>query len=387
MQLPILLLYDYACHGSLLRKNIKFEHMRKARMVSRFVAATLSAWFSLQLLNAPKTTKAHASRKGETNPNGKGQFQKATLKPKTSGIIKLADIHGTAPFLAGKTIDLTILVVARAVDSIVVNLWRHSRISGNLMVPKGLISSAISRYADGLVFAISSGTVMWAWIYRPMSLPRAYDKWIGEAAQIDPRLIEMLRAAREGRFVYGRDTGLAPILQGMCKEYGWPLAWGDPEKTIPTPCEVVHMGTGPSCHWHAAVRFALAFKFALATYLPLQLLVKARRPSVRAFRRACEEAVRSSAFLGAFVGLFYYGVCLSRTCLGPKLFTRETITPMMWDSGLCMRAGCILGGWSILIEAEKRRAEMAMFVVPRALATLLPRQYDTKVIVFTHRSC
>ena len=51
----------------------------------------------------------------------------------------------------------------------------------------------------------------------------------------------------------------------------------------------------------------------------------------------------------------------------------------MWDSGLCVQAGCVLCGFSILIEAEKKRQEVAMFVAPRAAATLLPRAYERKV--------
>jgi hypothetical protein len=54
----------------------------------------------------------------------------------------------------------------------------------------------------------------------------------------------------------------------------------------------------------------------------------------------------------------------------------------MWDSGLCIGAGCVLCGWSILIEAERRREELALFVAPRALATWLPREYDAKVSLF-----
>ena len=50
----------------------------------------------------------------------------------------------------------------------------------------------------------------------------------------------------------------------------------------------------------------------------------------------------------------------------------------MWDSGLCVGTGCVLCGWSILIEAERRREELALFVMPRALGTLLPREYDAK---------
>jgi hypothetical protein len=165
----------------------------------------------------------------------------------------------------------------------------------------------------------------------------------------------------------------------MCKDYSWPLDWGDPAKVIPIPCEMVHMGTGPSCHWHALVRFAKAFKFAMAMYLPLQLLLRANHPSFAALRKACKEAVRSSTFLGAFIALFYYGVCLSRTRLGPRLFSKNTITPTMWDSGLCVRAGCLLCGWSILAEVEKRRQELALFVAPRAAATFFPRRYPEQV--------
>ena len=222
---------------------------------------------------------------------------------------------------------------------------------------------------------------MWAWFYLPHRLPQAYNAWIKSAAEVDDRLVEVLRRARCGQFVYGKDTGQAALLQSMCKDYNWPLVWGDPYQTVPLPCEMVHMGSGPSCHWHAVVRFFKAFRFALAMYLPLQILLRIRHLSLSQFQKACREAARSSAFLGAFIGLFYYGVCLSRTQLGPKVVSKHAVTPMMWDSGLCVRAGCLLCGWSILIEAEQRRQELAMFVLPRAAATLFPRKYDKKVIL------
>lgn len=52
---------------------------------------------------------------------------------------------------------------------------------------------------------------------------------------------------------------------------------------------------------------------------------------------------------------------------------------MMWDSGLCVAAGCMMCGWSILVENAKKRLELALFVAPRAAVTLLPRRYDKKV--------
>jgi hypothetical protein len=279
---------------------------------------------------------------------------------------------------AGGTLDFTLLVSVRALEALTREVWaRHCNPSRTK--PRHKLESLLGQSADSSLFIISAGIVMWAWFYHPNRLPRAYRKWIGEAAQVDERLVTALRNAKNGNFIYGKDTGQAPILQSMCKDYNWPLLWGDPAVTIPVPCEMVHMGTGPSCHWHAFSRFFRAFKFSLAMYLPFQLLVKMRHPSFKALESSIREAAQSSAFLGTFVGLFYYFVCLSRTQLGPRIFSQKVITRQMWDSGLCVGAGCVACGWSVLLEKAKRRSELALFVAPRAAAVFLPRRYDKKV--------
>lgn len=343
--------------------------------LSRPIAAFCSAWLSFQLLNQGPKAKTLPSRSNLRNAirDNKltGQNDSTYFEEKEAP---------QAPWhLAGRTIDLTSFALTRSVETIVGDLWSRHKTSRIAKAKWTSFEAMISRFTDSFVFATSSGLIMWAWFYFPESLPRAYNRWIKGVAQVDHRLIEVLRRARRGEFLYGRDTGQAPLLQSMCKEYNWPLVWGDPSQTVPIPCELVHSGLGPSCNWHAAKRFFRAFKLALVTSLPLQLLLKARKFSWRAFELALREASRSAAFLGTFVGLFYYGVCLARTCLGPKIFKSDIITPMMWDQGLCVRAGCVLCGWSILIEAAKRRQEMASFVAPKAVATFLPRRYDKKV--------
>ena len=220
---------------------------------------------------------------------------------------------------------------------------------------------------------------MWAWFYLPYRLPHAYNQWIGEAAEVDNRLIETLRQAQRGEFVYGFKKEEENLLRSMCEDYGWPIEWSDPSKTIPIPCTMVHMHTGPSCHWHGIVRFCRGFKFAFTMYMPLQVLIRARHPSIRSLKSAIQDAIRSSTFLGAFVGLFYYSVCLSRTLVGPKIVPRSVVSEIQMDKGLCVAAGCLMCGWSILIETQKRWQEFAFFVAPRALATITPRQYERKV--------
>ncbi|MCJ1338574.1 hypothetical protein MMC09_003863 [Bachmanniomyces sp. S44760] len=286
--------------------------------------------------------------------------------------------HHSDTKLLGKTLDLTLLSTTRGLDA-AIRCFRSPFAKANAQpnVPCRH-GTSLSRLADSAIFVVSAGTVMWSWFYHPDRLPKAYNEWIGEAAHVDARLVETLRQARRGDFVYAKSRDKNTLLVEMCKEYGWPLQWGDPSKTVPIPCEMVHMGVGPSCHWHAVTRFIRSFQFALATYLPLQLVVKARNPSMKAVQAALKEAIRSSAFLGTFISLFYYSVCLARTLLGPKIFSRDFVSPIMWDKGLCVGVGCVICGWSILIETENRKQEMAFFVAPRAAATFLPRLYNER---------
>ncbi|EAQ86707.1 hypothetical protein CHGG_07960 [Chaetomium globosum CBS 148.51] len=220
---------------------------------------------------------------------------------------------------AGRTLDLTLFAFTRALDVVVGELWHRRRTRRVAAGKWTALERAVSRFADPAVFALSSGLVMWAWFYHPPRLPRAYNKWISSAAAVDPRLIEALRRCRQRTLIYGRDTGQADLLGGMCADYGWPAAWGDPARSVPFPCEMVHMGFGPSCEWHALSRFARSFRWAMT----------------------------------------------SKTTAA-----RQTI-----DGGVCVGTGCVLCGWSILLENASRRKDMALFVAPRALATLFPRRY------------
>jgi hypothetical protein len=277
---------------------------------------------------------------------------------------------------AGRTLDLTLFALTRALDVVTGGLWARHKARRQAAGRWTVIESSISRLTDPAIFALSSGLIMWTWIYLPSRLPRSYNKWIGSAAAVDPRLIEALQRCRTGDLIYGQETGQGHLLGAMCDDYKWPRAWGDPAVSVPFPCEVVHMGTGPSCEYHALSRFVRSFGWAMATYLPLSLLLALRKkPDLRALRKALVSASRSSAFLGAFITLFYYGVCLARTRIGPHIVGTDAKARNCIDSGVCVGTGCVLCGWSILIEVTGRRKDMALFVAPRAMATILPRRY------------
>lgn len=280
--------------------------------------------------------------------------------------------------LAGKTIDLTLFAFVRAADIVVSLLW-SSRPDTNRA------SIFLSKNSSSILFAISSATIMNTFFYHPSQLPYTYVQWIDRIAELDERLLHTLQQARYGNFVYGKETGMGPLLGSLCKDIGLPEVLGDPVKTIPIPCEVVHQGCGPSCELHALWRFRRSFVRALGVYGPLQtfLLFRSfrnpRSARIDAVIKVALDTARSSAFLGGFVALFYYGVCLTRTRIGPKVFSSNTATPQMYDSGLCIAGGCLLCGWSILFEAARRRAELMLFVLPRALGAWFPRRYPIEV--------
>ncbi|ETN43428.1 uncharacterized protein HMPREF1541_02587 [Cyphellophora europaea CBS 101466] len=335
----------------------------------RFLCTFLSAWLAFNLLNRDKEWACKRAR-------SRGAIEFQASKTESPNKHYLPD-PSYRPSYAGKTIDFTLFALCRALDVLVISMWtrtRSSRHHPEHAAPR--LAKLGKKLVDPWVFATSASIIMWSWFYSPERLPRAYNHWISTAADIDSRLITALRRCREGEFVYGQDSGQAPLLMSLCDELGLPQAWGDPSKTIPIPCELYHCGRGSSCEIHGLSRFMNSFKFSMELYLPLQLLTKITRPGKTAVLAATGAAARSSSFLAAFVSLFYYSVCLARTRLGPKIFSPKTVTAQMWDSGLCVLAGCMACGWSILIEQPNRRQEIAFFVAPRALATLLPRVYD-----------
>ncbi|KIX94600.1 uncharacterized protein Z520_09646 [Fonsecaea multimorphosa CBS 102226] len=341
----------------------------------RFLSSLWSAWLAFALLNRDETwVRRRAISRSNPNTDANALGTSTLHQPSPPSY------H---PHYAGKTIDFTAFAFCRALDVVVITLWTRTRTrSWHPEHRNPRLSNLIRNLADPSVFASSAAIVMWSWFYSPERLPRSYNHWISKAADIDPRLIQALRLARQGNFVYGEDTGQAPLLTGLCRKLNLPDEFADPAKTIPIPCELYHCGTGKSCEIHALSRFWRGWKFAMGIYLPLQLLTILRSPKPKSIFKALRGAARSSSFLACFVASFYYAVCLARTRLGPRIFSPKTVTPQMWDSGLCVLAGCLACGWSVLLEKPSRRQEIAFFVAPRALATILPRVYDQR---YRHR--
>ncbi|KAF9877750.1 integral membrane protein [Colletotrichum karsti] len=325
-------------------------------VLARWSATFIAAWLSLKLLQSKRSA---------------GFTETVPVKSDTPPGVQPKEVQ-----YAGRTLDLTLFTVTRALDVLVGEVWSRRRARRVAQGKWTKVESIVGKFTDPSLFVSSCALIMWAWFYNPSRLPIAYNKWISSAANVDMRLIEALQRLRDGKLIYGVDTGQAELLQGMCAKYKWPMEWGDPAKSVPIPCEMVHMGVGPSCELHALSRFYRSWEWSMAMYLPLSMALLVRGPINRkSFVRALLSASRSSAFLGTYITLFYYGVCLARTRLGPHIIGKDRDARQHIDAGLCVGTGCCLCGWSVLVETASRQKDMALFVAPRAMATLLPRRY------------
>ncbi|KAK9449257.1 uncharacterized protein V1518DRAFT_415516 [Limtongia smithiae] len=282
-----------------------------------------------------------------------------------------------------RTMDSTLFVVTAALD------YGFRRFLRLRLAISPARATALEGRADVLAFVASVSVVMYAWFYHPLRLPKSYNHWITKFADFDTQLLELLRLAQQGKFIYGKDTGCSHILADSCIRMGLPAEYGDPAISIPLPCVVVHQNSTKNCELHALWRFSKAFKSAFSIYLPLNLLLFLRRKfrqrpvSARDIIGVLRSSAASASFLGAFVALSWYPVCLTRTRLGPSLF--PSVNRTRWDNTLGPAFGCFLCGWSILLESTRRRGELALFVMPRAVGVFLPR-VQTRTLELAERA-
>lgn len=262
------------------------------------------------------------------------------------------------------SLDLTLLVLTRACDTV---------LSSGL---SRVLPFALTKYGDASLFIASCSLIMYSWFYRPSALPPAYCKWITSAANMDSEILQTLREIKEGKLAYGKYDPEHDTLAPYCRRYKQDPKLGNLQLNQPLDCYVVHCFKTKSCEINALWRFARGFSFAIKIYGPLNafmLLIPNKNIKMRLrIIKAIKSSMRSSCFLGAFIGFYWYAVCLTRTRLLPKLFPKVPKT--RWDNSIVALSGLVACGFSSLIETAQRRKELALFVAPRALGTLIPTE-------------
>ncbi|KAJ3289988.1 hypothetical protein HK104_007095 [Borealophlyctis nickersoniae] len=258
-------------------------------------------------------------------------------------------------------LDLAIAALVRAGDAFLAHVLSHHPNFVNS------IPSFIRNNMDTVVFVGSCTEIMKSWFYTPASLPKGYTGWIFGMAQLDPEFhsfLDMLAKVKQGKIVYGKDTGYPDIMAGWTAKWGLPQECGDPGRGFVT-CDVMHPrwgGAGLGCVGMSWERFYKGFPKALKIYLLVHSLpvILFRRytltnPSTapKTVFHILFAAARSSTFLASFISIILAAICTSR-----NLTHNDLIGPTL-GSALC--------GLSLLIERKSRRPEMALYVAPRAV--------------------
>ncbi|KAI8597322.1 hypothetical protein EDD21DRAFT_310975 [Dissophora ornata] len=184
-------------------------------------------------------------------------------------------------------------------------------------------------------------------------------------ARMDKQLLETLRGVRTGTIMFGQSNPpeISNLLIGLCEDIGLDPRLGDFELNQRLSCDVVHQGIASSCEAHTGYRWIQGFLI----YLPVHLLPVLLSP--RAFFKKLEAnpvstaastllaTARSSAFLATYISMTWYGICF------------YNVVDPTWGPLL----GSFLCGFSVLIEKPHRRAEMALYVLPRAMYSMWSR--------------
>ncbi|XP_021753913.1 uncharacterized protein LOC110719322 [Chenopodium quinoa] len=209
------------------------------------------------------------------------------------------------------------------------------------------------RHGDSLLFALSSAQVMYSFIMHPESLPKSYQDFIQKTGPVAKPVYKAVRDCCRGSAV--DVASLSKYLSSRGVQNSVSLE----EFPSIIPCSIIHPNT-QSCLAHdmkAATTtfkktFPLYFSLTFVPYVVLHLQKFLETPAQTCWR-ASKEAVRSTTFLSAFVGIFQAFICLHR-----KVASQDHKL-VYWLSGG-------LAALSVLFERKSRRSELALYVLPRA---------------------
>ncbi|XP_011003548.1 PREDICTED: uncharacterized protein LOC105110262 isoform X2 [Populus euphratica] len=234
------------------------------------------------------------------------------------------------------------------------------------------------RHGDSLLFSISCAQVMYAFIMHPESLPKAYQDFIQKTGPVAAPVYKSIReCCRCG------PVDLAS-LSAFLSRRGKPDSVKLEEFPSIIPCSVIHPDTHSCLAQNANAAsatfrktFPLYFSFTFVPYVVLHLQKFMDAPAHTCWF-ALRDAVHSTAFLSAFVGIFQWVICLHR-----KVATRDHKL-VYWIAGG-------ISALSVLLEKKSRRAELALYVLPRAGDSLwyilvnrhlLPNMRNAEVALF-----
>jgi predicted neutral ceramidase superfamily lipid hydrolase len=177
--------------------------------------------------------------------------------------------------------------------------------------------------------------------------------------------LKALKDIKDGGLeTYGKDLPLPKEL----KEYADGLGL-DPTYRGFLPCRIAHGGID-GCLSHTTNVFKNGMIDSTKIYLPLNLLLLVfnfKNISKQIFKQALKTTIRSSCFLASFMSIIWGTICISRNSFNPG----DQKSGQLLATFLC--------GFSVLIERQDRRKQLAMYTLPKAIESFLEVRVDRQV--------
>ncbi|KAK0245422.1 hypothetical protein EDD85DRAFT_800898 [Armillaria nabsnona] len=250
-------------------------------------------------------------------------------------------------------------------------------------------------HGDVILFALINGQILYANFLRPDSLNRGYHNWFVRVSEVPPEAyrinhdlmrnhtynpndLDKLIANPKYKITPQNTTTL------LAHKDAFFNGASDPSKYLANsqcPCKALHPGQ-TSC-WHVpAARFFYVAKFMLPVYGALHFLppvlfrTKAfMKNPLKILLKSAMGTARSCTFLGVFVVIYQTAICLRSFFheFFSTLPVNSTFKLPQWlvDAMFVSRAAYFIpglaSGLSLFVEEKRRRAELSMYVLPKAL--------------------
>ncbi|KAI8582245.1 hypothetical protein K450DRAFT_228052 [Umbelopsis ramanniana AG] len=232
---------------------------------------------------------------------------------------------------------------------------------------------------DALLFALTSAQVLYAYTMQPQTLPPDFYSFMLKAARVPKDLLEL-----NNLNVRGVPLDTLAVVDAVQKfrptAHALKIAQTIPPYPPVLPCECIHPWVD-GCNKTAIERFSKVFKSMLPVYgtlhfVPMLLLrtEHLKRDPVKLLSKTTVATMKSGAFLASFVMLYQYQICGHRNLVKAGLTTFNS-------KYLYWLAGFICSYISIFFEDKRRRTELALYVLPKALKSFYEICYQRKWII------
>ncbi|KAF9406971.1 hypothetical protein BGZ94_002885, partial [Podila epigama] len=275
--------------------------------------------------------------------------------------------------IAGAVAGLAILIESKERRAALAQQMLIRSLQGvyNAFKHRGLFSF---RHGDAALFALACGQVMYAYTMQPDSIPPEYLKFMLNTARVPGEALAFNRAR-----VRGFPVDVQQV-QALVKRFrGTPKAMETvsalTEYTDIIPCAVLHPRYD-SCRINNAERFYQVTKNILPVYATLNfvplLVLRLKRlmaDPVNVLSKTSFNTFRSSIFLAVYVVIYQSQICGHRN-LVKNGWMQSNNKYLYWLFGVTC------SGAAIMVEQESRRAELAMYVLPKAAESLFKILYQ-----------